>query len=371
MRLVSLELRHFRNIDQASLNFGSRLVLVTGENGQGKSNLLEAIGLLASGRSFRRAPPEVMRGHGQPFFALDARVLSGELQHRLEFFGKGPRLAARLDGKAMAATSAMGATLAAVVVTPETLDLVQGGPGERRRHLDRLAFLRKASHAALARQYQQALQARNRLLTSRQGGDAVMEAWEERLAVLGGTVTLARRSALSHLERHLTPCLEAMALAGRRYEVRLGCQLDREEGDWSTPEEAVSRYRELLVRHREADRRQGETRVGPHRDDLLFLMDGKALARFGSQGQQKRLVLALKLAEADLLREVLGETPLFLLDDPVAELDRAGLERFMALLAEREPQIFVTTCSTADIPWGGGEKNVFTVSSGHFRERGE
>ncbi|MBF0426881.1 MAG: DNA replication/repair protein RecF [Magnetococcales bacterium] len=367
MHLATLNIHDFRNITQANLTFGNGLNLVIGGNGQGKSNLLEAIGILANGRSFRRAPPQALRRHGQPHFRLDARTHAAGLEHRLEFQGQPERQLARLNGKPMTTASAMGQALAAVIVAPETLRLVREGPAERRAYLDWLVFSRYREHAPLMRDYRFALQARNALLQQPARSTAEMEAWEDRLAVLGGRVSINRRDLLGHLATRLEEHLQTLAVADSQPTLRLGCQIDRDAQAWSTTEEAATLYRRLLAEHRERDRASGHTSIGPHRDELHLRLNGHPLARYGSQGQQKRFILALKLAEAELLRATLAESPLFLLDDPAAELDREGFSLFVGALAALGCQLFITTCHDAgEIPWPGAPPATFLVRDGHF-----
>ena len=367
MILSWLRLVDFRNIDRAALRFSAGLNLIRGENGQGKTNLLEAIGLLATGRSFRRVPPGVMRRHDQPAFFLSGQSLSGGLTHRLGFHGQPQRLTAHLNGKPVASASALGRVLTAVILTPDTPSLIKGGPGDRRDYLDWVVYSRDRQHALRVRDYQTALKARNRLLKSGRGNPREMDAWEARLADIGAGIVQARRQALAALGAHLPQPLGALDLAPERFDWRLSCQLDRGGADGDGLEGDAARYRELLHAHREGDRRSGHTSVGPHRDDLLWHMDGRPLARHGSRGQQKRFVLALKLAEAELAEAFLGEPPLLLLDDPFAELDPDGARRLLALLADRERQLFLATCDEGEIAWPETRgRALFTIADGHI-----
>ncbi|MBF0161890.1 MAG: DNA replication and repair protein RecF [Magnetococcales bacterium] len=338
MQLERLRIRDFRNISQADLRWSDGLNLLLGDNGQGKSNLLEAIGLLASGRSFRRAPASLLRRHGQEGFHLHGEVISGGLTHHLEFASRSGQQMVRLNGKGVTTTSAMGQVLAAVVLTPDAPALIRGAPEARRDHLDWMLFCQRRGYAGLVRDYQSALRARNQLLRSqcRNGGE--FDAWESRLAHLGGEMTRQRQQMLQQVEVALAPFLEAMALDPQGYRWHMRCQVEPDD------------YATALVRSRPADQRSGCTSVGPHRDDPLFLYHGRALARFASRGQQKRFLLALKLAEARLLQERLGEAPLLLLDDPGTELDQEGAQCLMRVLAAGENQLFVATCAAAALP---------------------
>lgn len=369
MRLQRLQLHDFRNIAQAALEFGPGLNLLAGANGQGKSNLLEAVGLLAAGRSFRRALPAAMRRHGAPAYRVVGECHLRELPHRVEFRGQANRQVVLWDGKPLASASALGQFLGVVVVSSDTLRLVKGEPQERRAYLDWSIFAGHRAHAEVVRGYQKALRSRNRLLRIR-ADDGQLGAWEEQLARLGAAVAIQRRAAVVRLLGHLGDHLEELGLAGHRCTLALHSQLDKGGEGW---DEAAARERLLaqLEGSRSGDRLTGVTSVGPHRDDLVLRMDGRPLSQFGSQGQQKRFVLALKLAEEAVVREALGEPPLVLLDDPAAELDRDGVALLMGLLARGGNQVFLATCEPGFIAWPGPRIRHFAVRSGTFSAVGE
>ncbi|MBF0181715.1 MAG: DNA replication and repair protein RecF [Magnetococcales bacterium] len=358
MLLEWLRIRDFRNIAGAELRFGAGLNLVVGANGQGKSNLLEAVGVLASGRSFRQATSAMMLRRGAERFLLAGGVSCGGIARRLDVLGEERRQEVRLDGKSMAAASSMERVLAAVTVTPETPLLVRGGPGERRNYLDWLSFFAHRRHGVEARDYQRALQARNRLLKQSAGDPRELTAWEAQLAVLGAGIAARRRETLARVWEVLPGYLALLDLPPERFSMTL-----------TGPEPlAVEALRERLAASRERDRRLGATGVGPHRDDLLLRMEGQPLARFGSRGQQKRFALALKLAEGELLEGVLGEPPVMVLDDPASELDRDGMARLMALMARQGRQCFLSAREVGEIPWPEDRSRVVcSVAAGVFQ----
>ena len=368
MTLEGLSLQDFRNIPRADLRFVSGLNLVTGTNGQGKTNLLEAVGVLASGRSFRHAPPGAMRRHDQPWFRLRADTRASGLQHRLDFLGQANRMAARLNGKPMTAASGMGRALAAVTLTPDGPALIRGAPGARRDYLDWVIFCADRSHAAIVRDHQTALKARNRLLKTGRLDPAEMDAWEQRLAQLGAAIAHRRQNGLQRLAQELPPFLDHLGLDPNRCTWRITNQQDRFD-DPPDPETMATRYQELLASSRQTDARSGFTSIGPHRDDLLFHLDTHPLSRYGSRGQQKRFLLALKLSEAALLKQTLGEPPLLLMDEPAAELDREGISHLTTLLAKIGNQLFLAACDAEEIPWPDTTpKALFPVAQGCFLE---
>jgi DNA replication and repair protein RecF len=363
--LESLRLHNFRNISDATLDFSPGFNLIIGENGHGKSNLLEAIALLATGRSFRKATPGAMGYHGKPGYRLKGTTQAMGLDHKLEFSGEKQRQTARLNGKAMSLASTMGQALAAVVSTPDSPGLIQGGPGERRDYLDWVVFSANRKHAATARDYHGALKARNKLLKTGCTDVQQLNAWEEQLATLGATISWRRRIVVKKIVEQIPHFLEALALDPERFLLRLSCQLDRFK-EATEVTDLATHYRQMLEKSRVSDQRTGATSIGPHRDDMPFLIDGRLLARYGSRGQRKRFILALKLTEARLLQESVEEAPLFLLDDPVAELDREGVERLIKLLCQQEQQIFLTACNTGEIPRLEEPSSTFLVVDGAF-----
>ena len=352
MVLERLRIQDFRNIALAVLEWDAGLNGVVGGNGQGKTNLLEAIGLLASGRSFRRAPSAALRRHGQAGFYLHAEVTSFGLRHDLELTALGTHVSVRLNGKGITTASAMGQVLAAIVLTPDAPALMRGPPEERRSYLDWILFCHERGYAGVVRDYQVALRARNHLLRTQCGDGRQFDAWEARLAVLGAQITRQRQQMLHRVGERLQTFLEAMALDPNGYLWQMRIQPgDLQEAGADAVAALAAGYRALLARSRLPDQRSGSTSVGPHRDDPSFVQNGRALARFGSRGQQKRFLLALKLTEADLLRERLGEAPVLLLDDPMTELDPEGMTRLLRLLAAGSSQIFLATCAAEQIQW--------------------
>ncbi|MBF0098679.1 MAG: DNA replication and repair protein RecF [Magnetococcales bacterium] len=350
MKLERLRVQDFRNMVQADLACSPGINLLLGDNGHGKTNVLEAIGLLALGRSFRRAPALVMRRHGQGGFSLSAEVEKGGLHHQLTFTSQGAQQQVRLNGKGVASLSGLAQVLSAVVLTPDAPALIRGAPEERRNYLDWILFSHQRTYASVVRDYQTALRARNQLLRNQCQDGRQYEAWEESLAQLGARIYRERQHMMQRMAQCMADYLHALALDPHGY----GWQLAGEKGEGQMEDGTGQRetaYRQGLRQSRMADQRSGSTSVGPHRDDPHFVQGKRLLARFASRGQQKRFLLALKLAEAALLRARFGEAPLLLLDDPLTELDRDGMQRLLRLLAAGEQQLFIALCSEEEMTW--------------------
>ncbi|MBF0213934.1 MAG: DNA replication and repair protein RecF [Magnetococcales bacterium] len=367
MLLEWLQLRDFRNIAEASLRFSPGLNLITGDNGQGKSNLLEAVGLLATGRSFRKSPAAQLRRWQQPWFRVTGEVRSAGGCRSLDVVGEPGRQIFRLDGKPMESVSRMERVLVAVIITPETPLLVRGGPGERRAFLDWVIFCADRRHGEESRGYQLALRARLRLLKDFGRDDRELDAWEAQLAHLGARIAGRRHRAVAHLARMLPPLLEGLGLAPERYTMALAGDLAGDLAQGASLESVAARLRLELARSRERDRLTGTTGAGPHRDELDLKMSGHPVSRFGSRGQQKRFAFALKLAEAGWLQELLGDSPVMVLDDPVAELDREGAKGLMKLISGQGRQVFVAAREAGEIPWPDGGSVEHPVVAGVFQ----
>ncbi|NGZ05726.1 MAG: DNA replication/repair protein RecF [Magnetococcales bacterium] len=367
MRLEWLRLHDFRNVRAAELTFAPGLNRITGENGQGKSNLLEAIGLLASGRSFRRATAGQMRRWEQTAFRVSGAVHTQGWQRQLDVEGGSGRQVVRLDGKPVVSVTRMERVLVTVILTPETPQLVRGGPAERRAFLDWVIFGADRRHGIESADYQTALRSRLHLLKQGCRSEPELEVWEWSLARLGARIASRRHRAVGHLMRMLPPILEQLGVDPEQCTMRLSGDLERWFQQDVGMEEVAMQMRTALARGRERDRVTGTTSVGPQRDDLELCLSGHPVARFGSRGQQQRLAFALKLAEAAWLEELLGEPLVMLLDDPVAELDRAGAHGLMTVLSASGRQLFVASREAGEIPWPGRRSLECAVVAGAFQ----
>ncbi|MBF0190998.1 MAG: DNA replication and repair protein RecF [Magnetococcales bacterium] len=367
MLLEWLRLQNFRNISEGSLRFGPGLNLITGDNGQGKSNLLEAVGLLATGRSFRRVHSGNLRRWEQPWFRVSGAAQVAGLTRILDVVGEPGRQVFKLDGKPMESVSRMERALVAVIITPETPLLVRGGPGERRAFLDWVIFCADRRHGVESRGYQLALRARQKLLQTPSRDRRELDAWEAQLGLLGARIAERRHRAVGHLGRVLPPFLERLGLAPETCDMALSGDLEPLFSQGLGLEAVSAWLREALTQKRERDRNSGTTGVGPQRDELVLRLSGHPVARYGSRGQQKRFAFALKLAEAGWLEEILGEPPVMVLDDPVAELDREGAQGLMQLMSGQGRQVFVAAREAGEIPWPGGASVEHTVVAGVFQ----
>lgn len=330
-RLASLTVRDFRNIAHAELAFPAEGIAVVGENGQGKTNLIEAVAYLRLLRSLRGARDRDLIRFGATAFHI-AATCTGVAAHRISAAAdKQGRKRVTLDGGEPERLSDALDALPSVSFSPRDVDLVSGSPAERRRYLDITLALTSAPYLHALRLYRAALARRNAALrdaarSTRSSGAAgnAVSAWEPALAEHGAVLVRERRTWVAERSAPFAEKCEAIGENAAASLAYTGAAVDADD-----PEAAL---RAQLERQREHDLRRGLTHAGPHRDDLVLALDGRDLRGVGSAGQQRTAAIVLRLLEAETHRDATGITPLLLLDDPFAELDRRRTARILALL---------------------------------------
>ncbi len=303
--------------------------LVYGANAAGKTSLLEALAYLGRGKSFRGAPPSNLIQHGQHEFVLFGNVDAAGRPIRVGVRNSRAGLEVRIDGDSSGGAAALAAALPLQVIDPDVHNLVCGGPDERRRFLDWLAFHVEPDYLGLWRQFRRALKQRNAALKAGGGRDS-LAAWDKEFCELGERVGAAR-------EKILVAALETLREHGSAL---LGADIDfRYAPGWSRDKSLG----EALADHFERDSVLGTTQVGPHRADLRLIYDERQARRLVSRGQQKLLASAMVLAATDIAQTALQRPLLLLLDDPAAELDRESLGRLMGRVVSLGCQVIATS----------------------------
>jgi DNA replication and repair protein RecF len=343
VRVTRLQLRDFRNYEEAELGLAAGLTVVSGPNGAGKTNLLEAVYFGCTGRSPRTSNEREMVRRGGSVARVVVDTRDDEGTHRIEVgFEPGEAKRLRVDGSAVDSLSAVTARPLVSVFLPERLELVKGAPAARRAHLDQLVAALWPARAETRSAYSRALAQRNALLGRiRAGisGPAALDAWDGELARHGVRLMADRGEAVDGLRApfaELAGRLGLPAVAELRYRPR----------SEATDEHGLAAE---LGERRTADLERGFTAHGPHRDELQLLLDGVALRSYGSQGQQRTALLALLFAERELLAERRGRPPLMLLDDVMSELDVERRELLAGLLRSGG-QAVVTATEPEHVP---------------------
>ncbi|HKV88072.1 MAG TPA: DNA replication/repair protein RecF [Candidatus Dormibacteraeota bacterium] len=340
MVLRNLRLRNHRNYSQLDLAPGRGVNLFIGANGQGKTNLLESVAMLALSSSPRARRESELVGPVAPSSRIEAEIECGvirrEISISLDVEGERTRRTIEVDGARRRAFDLPGHFRVALF-WPDDLGLVKAGPELRRRFLNQMLVQVEPGYARSLAGLRRVLEQRNSLLkqiAAGGGGEDVLETWDAELVQVSKEIVGARATAARQLEPEAARC-HAQIAAGETLEVT-----------YLGPPENLA---EAVHNSRAEDLRRGSTSIGPHRDDLLVRLAGKEARSFASQGQQRTAVVSLKLAEARLIESRTGERPVLLLDDVLSELDS---ERRAALLGEVAAggQVIITSVEAGPFP---------------------
>ena len=365
MRVKELSFDGFRNLHPGRWQPDGGVNILYGDNAQGKTNLLEACWLFTGGRSFRGAKDTEMVQFGADAARLGLTFEAGGREQEAAITIK-QRRSVSLNGISLPSASKLAGTFCGVVFSPAHLSLIKDGPDGRRRFIDAAYCQLKPAYVGALTEYQKALTQRNAFLKQCKeqnlGPETVemLDLWDHTLAAAGARLTMARR----HYVRRLEPIAAEIyaGLSSGREHLLLG---------WDTPitaeslPEMAAQWLDAFRQARRADLAVGFSTVGPHREDLRVLIQGKEARSYGSQGQQRSAVLALKLAEATLLQDVTGEKPVAFLDDVMSELDTSRQDYILNHIDGW--QVFITCCEPSAALKNTAAK-VFSVKQGVISE---
>ncbi|MCL6631789.1 MAG: DNA replication/repair protein RecF [Alicyclobacillus herbarius] len=377
MQIEHLVLRDFRNYVLQEVEFAPGVNVLLGENGQGKTNVLEAIYLLAVGKSHRTSRDVDLIRYGADQTQLTAVITHQERPSRLRLeFGKFGKKA-HINGVLQSKMSDFVGRFQVVLFAPEDLQLVKGGPAVRRRFIDIELGQTHARYLHHLSQYHRTLQQRNHLLKRPSLDLDSISAFDDPL-VHHGTEVMVRRQRFISLLREIAREIYTSIAEGREeldlhYQMAVATQVDgrsaEENPSWSADQlQAV--FQAQLEAKLGADRQLGYTSVGPHRDDLVLYLDGRPVQAHASQGQQRTIALSLRLAEIELIRREVGEYPVLLLDDVLSELDD---HRQRQLLLSMSDKVQTLVTSTGLYQLGDrleGRSRLFHVRSGIIQKEG-
>jgi DNA replication and repair protein RecF len=331
--IAKLRLKDFRNICELSFEPAPRFNVISGDNGQGKTSLLEAIYCLATTRSFRTDQLKELRRDGAAFARVDAELCDADQRRsqRLTLSDEGRGV--YLDDQRVARLSEYAIRTPVVVFHPGDLELTMGGAGARRDLLDRVGLFSDPALLDDRRRYRQALRERQKVLELRGERAPELEAYETLVAQHGARLSQSRARAAEELARAAQPGFRRLAAADLTLEMAY-----KTGGCCAEPE-----FRSELLARRAGDRRRHAASFGPHKDDLTLSVAGRLARKTASQGQHRILALSLKLGELHAIERARGAHPLLLLDDVSSELDPARVGAVQAFLRESRSQVFVTT----------------------------
>ncbi len=339
MRVHALEASQFRNLERVLIEPHARFNVLWGDNGQGKTNLLEAIYLLGTLRSFRAGKTEELVRFGAAQALVRARVEKLGTARLLEVALSPGHKNARVDGKGARASDYFGG-FNVVLFAPEDLRLPKGPPAGRRRFVDRAVWNAHPAYLGEVQTYERVLKSRNAVLRA-EGPLDLLEVYDAQLAAAAVAIVTRRRALLGELASRVRAAFERVTQTGLALEISYDTALDIEDIEHSLAQKLIADRRKDLAR--------GATSSGPHVDDLTLVLDGKPARIYASQGQLRAIVLALKIAEIEYLRFQLGDAPVLLLDDVSSELDPTRNAQLFDFLKSVPCQAFITTTHRAHV----------------------
>ena len=344
MLLTRIEASGFRNLEGFA-EFGPGLNIFYGDNAQGKTNWLEAIYILGNTKSFRTNQLRECIAFNRPQALLRGETLRGSVTKQIQLLIAEDSKQLYLNGKREALARYLG-NLAVFVFSLEEMDVIRGDPGQRRRFVDRGAVTSIPRFLNTLSRYNQVIKQKNRLLGEASKSDnpgqfvGQVEAWNEQLVELGAAIHNQRTDYVERLNRVLDQKDYGRAIFGaERINVRYRSQLEG-KGDL---DRFADLFRERLALRLTAEIAAGHSLIGPHRDDLEILSDGREVARYGSAGQQRSALLLLDLAQVSIYNSVYEESPVLLIDDIDAELDRGRIEALLSELEGRTQTVVSTS----------------------------
>ncbi len=354
-KIVRLGIQNFRNIALAELSFGARFNVVYGDNGQGKTNLLEAAYVACTSKSFRASKlSEVLSRPAVGAMRVHMVSESLELSTTKQVEVEGSTRRVQMDGHAPESMYMYAARTPVVVFHPQELNLSMGPAALRRRLLDRVALYAEPSSVRVSAEYKRAMKARQTILASRSNGDPTLDAFEEVAAVRAIEMRVTRTHVTETLSAHAARVFSELGVVNQKFAASY-----RASGAGT-----VDTMRAELKRSRDDDRRRGFAASGPHRDDVVLRLDGRQLRGHASQGQHRLAVLSLKIAEMHAIEAATGSLPVLLLDDISSELDAKRTTALFAFLDALSGQVIVTTTRPELVPRGRAERAEMRVEAG-------
>ncbi len=366
MECNCIRITDFRNIQNADITFDHGVNILVGENAQGKTNLLEAISFSSLGKSFRTSHDEEMIRFGADVATVSMDFTDSQRAQNITIrLMNGKRKHIEQNHVKISRVSDIVGAFRTVLFTPEHLSLIKEGPGERRNYLDIALSQLYPVYLKSLQRYNQILKQRNQLIraaeTDRRTFDSTVEFWSVQLAHEAAVIAKYRYRYLTRAAAHIDRCFHEM-MEGSEVPRALYVGSSKQEIDSYDDLETTEKvYCELLMSHHDREIGAGSTLWGIHKDDIEILLNDKPARQFASQGQQRSLALAMKLAEGEVCASVCGEKPVFLFDDVFSELDKTRRAYLSGKIRDR--QVIITTCE----PSGSIGGKMIHVEKGCFQ----
>lgn len=367
MECKRIKITDFRNIERAEIEFDPGVNILCGENAQGKTNLLEAIAFASLGKSFRTARDEEMLKFGAEFSEVSLDFCDSVREQNITLrLMAGKRKHIEHNKIKIGRVSDIVGVFRTVLFCPEHLSLIKEGPSERRNYLDIAISQLYPVYLKSLQRYNQILKQRNQLIRAaeedRRTFDSTVELWSTQLAHEAAVIARYRYRYLTRARESIKSCFfEMMGDKETPDAIYIGSSKQSPE-EYEDIERTEAVYTKLLMSHHDREIGAGSTLWGIHKDDIEILLNEKPARQFASQGQQRSLALAMKLAEGEVCASVCGEKPVFLFDDVFSELDPSRRAYLSGKMKDR--QVIITTCEPTGIAGG----KIVTVKDGTFFE---
>lgn len=365
MYFTEITLENFRNYTKETVLFHPKVNIITGQNAQGKTNLIEALSLMSIGKSFRTGKDSEMIRFQEEHCRVKATFIKNERENKIEFVIAKDGKAIKIDGCKAQRNSDLLEGAYIVVFSPEDLKIVKDEPEKRRRFIDReLCQLRPVYYKALGK-YKKILQQRNALLRQESFDEENLTVWDRALAEYGSSIVRDRSSFIKTLDGISRELHTKITSGKERLELQYEPNFSLDENEELSA--MRERFFQALVSDHRQDKQKRATTTGPHKDDIKILVNDIDIRHYGSQGQQRTAALAMKLAEIRLIKEEKGEDPILLLDDVLSELDEE--RRWFLLDSLSDVQLFLTT-TELDEPFLNrlAESRGYLVNSGRIEK---
>ena len=361
MHLQKLFFRNFRNFEKVDLEMEKGMTLLWGDNAQGKTNFIEAVFFLANLKSFRNSKNSDLIRWGESFCSLSGEVIVQPCIKKVTVGVDNKGKSVRINGKPVKSGRDYFGWFKTVLFSPEELNLVKGGPAGRRALLDRAVFLSDPDFLDRVKKYNNYLKNRNRLLKERRSRDE-LQVWTDGFVKNGVSLKEDRIAYLREFIPELKRNYEKITGKAEKVDISY-------PGFQQTQDDLAGDLWEGLKKTQEKERNLGYTLVGPHWDDPVFLVDGRPLRVFGSQGQKRSFLMAFKITQIRAIEAKTGKVPVLLLDDMASELDFLRQLNFFRFLSEREGQVLITTTDKQQLSRCGiFPSRSFQVSGGTLEE---
>lgn len=350
MHLKQIELNQFRNISSSKIDFSKKINIIHGKNGQGKTSILEAIYLLAITKSFRAKADKIVVQHSKEYLQVTG-LFSTDHQDTFSirvFYSNEEGKHVFLNQNKLDKFSALIGKVPITLLSLEDMELTYGLPQNRRKFIDILLSQISPVYLSALQSYKKILAHRNRLLSliaEKKENPQALFPWDEQLIKYGSDIIWHREQFVQYANQKIARYYQRIALNEEMINVKYKTNIELTSEPISVTKIAEL-FRKTLNETQEADLLRQNTLAGPHRDDLIFYKDGYALKSYGSQGENKTLLIALKLIENDYLKEKTSENPILLMDDIFGELDDARIANLLNSVKEFG-QTFITTNSSA------------------------